>query len=210
MIGSIATVVGFVIATIVSLEALLVSPGRQHLFAWHPFLMSMGALGLSTAGIQAVRSRWGTKGIQSKTRRVQFHSALSNGGLLFMLGGQYAIYTNKERMGKPHFTSWHSYFGLLTLALWAANVAVAGTNTVDFSNKRLVFLWRSWSHRWLGAAAYTLGLVAVSLGLHSGWGVGSFGVRGAWAMTLSIGAIFLGIISQGLGVIPVAEKKDVR
>ena len=71
MIGSIATVVGFVIATIVSLEALLVSPGRQHLFAWHPFLMSMGALGLSTAGIQAVRSRWGTKGIQSKTRRVQ-------------------------------------------------------------------------------------------------------------------------------------------
>ena len=79
--------------------------------------------------------------------RTKFHSALSNGGLLFMLGGQYAIYTNKERMGKPHFTSWHSYFGLLTLALWAANVAVAGTNTVDFSNKRLVFLWRSWSHR---------------------------------------------------------------
>ncbi|CAN0587491.1 unnamed protein product, partial [Ectocarpus sp. 12 AP-2014] len=46
------------------------------------------------------------------------HSALSNVALASMLGGLYAIYTNKDRMGKNHWTSWHSWAGVLALALW--------------------------------------------------------------------------------------------
>lgn len=64
-----------------------------------------------------------------------------------MLGGMYAIYTNKENMGKEHWTSWHSWAGLLAAALWVANVAVAAANTVDLDGKRLVFLWKSRNHR---------------------------------------------------------------
>lgn len=58
------------------------------------------------------------------------------------------------------------------------------------------------SSRWLGAAAYAAGIVTVSLGLHSAWGVRSFGVSGAWMLTIITAATFLGVISQGLGVIP--------
>lgn len=78
---------------------------------------------------------------------LQVHSALSNLALLCMLGGTYAIYSNKERFGKPHWTTWHAWAGLLALALWAANVAVAGSNTMDVPRRRLWFLWTSRNHR---------------------------------------------------------------
>lgn len=64
-----------------------------------------------------------------------------------MLGGLYAIYSNKENMGKDHWTSWHSWAGLLALALWVANIAVAGVQTVDLEKRRVVFLWKSRNHR---------------------------------------------------------------
>lgn len=77
----------------------------------------------------------------------KLHSAMSNIALASMAGGLYTIYTNKERLGKPHWTSWHAWVGLLALGLWAVNVAIAGTNTADLEGKRLVFLWQSRNHR---------------------------------------------------------------
>lgn len=79
--------------------------------------------------------------------RSQLHSALSNLAVMSMLGGMYAIYTNKENVGKEHWTSWHSWAGVLAAALWVANVGVAGTHTADLGKKRLVFLWKSRNHR---------------------------------------------------------------
>ena len=67
--GTASTVAGMGIALYVSLEAY----NQGGLFAWHPFCMSLGALGLSTAGIQAVRSRRTAEGLQAKTRRVQVY-----------------------------------------------------------------------------------------------------------------------------------------
>lgn len=67
MIGTTTTAAGLGLALYVSLQAY-----RQGgLFAWHPFCMSLGGLGLSTAGIQAVRSRRHVQGIQPKTQRVK-------------------------------------------------------------------------------------------------------------------------------------------
>ncbi|CAN0469244.1 unnamed protein product, partial [Scytosiphon promiscuus] len=77
----------------------------------------------------------------------QLHSALSNLAVVSMLGGMYAIYSNKEKMGKSHWTSWHSWIGIFAVALWAANVAVAAAHTADLEKKRLVFLWKSRNHR---------------------------------------------------------------
>lgn len=54
--------------------------------------------------------------------------------------------------------------------------------------------------RYLGAAAYAAGLVALCLGLHSGWGLRSLGgAQGAWTLTAVVVAIFVGVVSQGLG-----------
>lgn len=62
--------------------------------------------------------------------------------------------------------------------------------------------------RWLGAAAYAAGLVAVCMGLHSAWGLRSLGgERGAWALTAGVVAVFLGVIAQGLGAPPPAGQK---
>lgn len=67
MIGAATTTAGLGLALYVSLQAYQ----QGGLFAWHPFCMSMGAIGLSTATVQAVRSRRTVEGIQSKTQRVQ-------------------------------------------------------------------------------------------------------------------------------------------
>lgn len=67
MIGMMTTGLGLGLALYVS----LVAYNQGGLFSWHPFLMSTGALGLSTAGIQAVRSRHAVSGIQPKSQRVQ-------------------------------------------------------------------------------------------------------------------------------------------
>lgn len=67
MIGMMTTVLGLGLALFISLEAY----SQGGLFAWHPFLMSVGALGLPTAGIQAVKSRHAVGGMPPKTQRVQ-------------------------------------------------------------------------------------------------------------------------------------------
>ncbi|CAM9369054.1 unnamed protein product, partial [Hapterophycus canaliculatus] len=135
------------------------------------------------------------------------HSALSNFAVITMLGGLYAIYSNKEKMGKPHWTSWHSWMGIFAMALWVANVAVAAAHTADLEKKRLVFLWKSRNHRWLGKAAFCAGLGATVLGLHSGWGVRSLGgEQGAWALTLGVLGVFVGIVAaREEGKVPKAK-----
>lgn len=67
MIGVMTTVLGLGLAVFISLQAY----SQGGLFAWHPFLMSVGALGLPIAGIQAVRSRHAVGGMGPKTQRVQ-------------------------------------------------------------------------------------------------------------------------------------------
>lgn len=68
MIGMATTALGLGLALYVSLQAY--NQGMV-LFSWHPVLMSVSALFLSTAGIQAVRSRHAVGGMQPKTQRVQ-------------------------------------------------------------------------------------------------------------------------------------------
>lgn len=80
----------------------------------------------------------------------QIHSALSHLALISMLAGTYAIYANKERAGKAHWTTWHAWAGLLALALWAMNSVNGGANTVDLKKGRMRFLWQSSNHRWVG------------------------------------------------------------
>lgn len=72
IVGTVITAAALGITLYVSREAYL----QGSLFSWHPFCMSLGALGLSTAGIQAVRSRRRVQGIQPKTQRVQVRMSL--------------------------------------------------------------------------------------------------------------------------------------
>lgn len=68
MIGMLTTALGLGLALYISFQAY--NQGMV-LFSWHPVLMSFSALFLSTAGIQAVRSRHAVGGMGPKTQRVQ-------------------------------------------------------------------------------------------------------------------------------------------
>ena len=46
------------------------------------------------------------------------------------LAKRYVIYTNKIVLGKPHYTSWHSWTGLLGLGLFAS-MAIGGVAGLD-------------------------------------------------------------------------------
>merc|ERR1719276_290536 len=77
------------------------------LFSWHPLLMTLGFVGLmGTATV--------TKKLGGYTN-TKIHGILASGGLFLALGGFYAIYRNKAIHNKSHFTSWHSWFGLVTI-----------------------------------------------------------------------------------------------
>lgn len=67
MLAVATTAAGVGLAIYVSREAY----SQGGLFAWHPFCMSLGAIGLSTAGIHAVRSRRSVPSLGAKTTRVQ-------------------------------------------------------------------------------------------------------------------------------------------
>lgn len=77
----------------------------------------------------------------------QLHAILNDVAMISMVAGTVAIFMNKGKAGKAHFISWHSWVGLLTLALWAISIASAALNTVDLKGKRLWYLWRSRTHR---------------------------------------------------------------
>lgn len=71
-------------------------------------------------------------GIASVTKKMggytntKIHGMLASGGYFIALGGLYAIYRNKELLGRPHFTSLHGKGGLALLVLTVPAMMVGG------------------------------------------------------------------------------------
>ena len=51
---------------------------------------------------------------------VVLHTLALGGGLF----GLYVIYTNKIKLGKDHFLTWHAWGGLLAITLYVLNVTL--------------------------------------------------------------------------------------
>jgi len=77
-------------------------------FSWHPFLMTLGFVGMMGSAIV-------TKKLGGYTN-TKVHGMLASLGVVMTLGGLYVIFANKVRMGKPHLTSYHSQAGIITMA----------------------------------------------------------------------------------------------
>ena len=84
------------------------APTGFRLFSLHPLFLMCG-LGSFVMG-----KLYKTLGGYHNTK---LHGNLSVIGSLFVSTGVYAIYQNKESIGKPHFTSTHSQYALFILAL---------------------------------------------------------------------------------------------
>lgn len=127
-----------------------------------------------------------------------------------------AIYVNKNRLGKDHFTSWHGLFGALCVLFIAANASTVGgvcrcrsaylsypgcftqgivRTALRLSSTKYPLLWKSALHRAGGGAAFVL------LGLTFYFGFGT-----AWVARIGVGpvatwggaAIWLSLIGMGL------------
>jgi len=83
-------------------------------FPWHPICMTLAFLLLPVASIVYKSPKLGGGG---KANTIT-HGNIMSGAAVVGLAGWYAIYLNKERMGKPHLTSYHSYTGVACLGFF--------------------------------------------------------------------------------------------
>mmetsp|Transcript_20922 Transcript_20922/g.35989 ORF Transcript_20922/g.35989 Transcript_20922/m.35989 type:complete len:197 (+) Transcript_20922:51-641(+) len=74
-------------------------------FSWHPMLMMVGMVGMM--GSAALTKK---RGGYTNTK---LHGMMAMGGMFIAAGGIYVIYQNKENIGKSHFTTYHSWAGLV-------------------------------------------------------------------------------------------------
>ena len=85
-------------------------------FSWHPLSMMLAFLGATGASV-LMKKRGGYE-------NTKIHGSLMAGALAVAFFGLYVIYTNKNLLKKPHFTSWHSWLGLAALGLYLMLFAV--------------------------------------------------------------------------------------
>jgi len=82
------------------------------LFSYHPILMSLAFLTLMGEGVLFARKAGITTGKDARATLMANHARLQLLALVFSLAGFATIYINKERLGKPHFKTWHGSLGL--------------------------------------------------------------------------------------------------
>ena len=127
-------------------------------FSLHPLLMSIGFVGL-------MGSAHLTKKLGGYTN-TKLHGYLASGGLTLSFGGLYAIWLNKEDMGKEHIQSTHAYLGIvclvgLVLPALAGLVFLHPDFGIDKTNKN----YRT-AHKWVGRLFTAGGWISCVVGLN--------------------------------------------
>ncbi|KAI0080601.1 hypothetical protein K474DRAFT_1589520, partial [Panus rudis PR-1116 ss-1] len=156
----------------------LLHPSSYGLFTWHPLLQSL-AIGSFTYGILTLQP---TSRPKTKAAGLLRHQlAMIVLGFPMIILGTSAIYYNKVRGGHPHFTTWHGFFGIVTVCLSVVQVILGG-GSVWFDGKlfggnpRAKLIWKY--HRALGYVVFPLYLLSAYLG-------------GAWSNWASKYSIFV-------------------
>ncbi|KAF7253074.1 hypothetical protein EG68_08603 [Paragonimus skrjabini miyazakii] len=142
----------------------------DNLFAYHPFFVSIAMLGLMPYGVRLMDRHVCWLPVRSRTQMIKWHWVIQcTASVLLILGGA-AVYVNKIRSGKSHFTTWHGLCGLLTL-VYVVMQLLAG----------FVLHWRLWPirlltynqaslfHVYSGFGLLILSALAKVLGLQSIW-----------------------------------------
>ncbi|XP_035829158.1 cytochrome b561 domain-containing protein 2 [Aplysia californica] len=148
-------------------------PGSS-LFSWHPTLMAIGFVLLMFEGIVVFSKSSSLYPTASRPSKVTVHSYVIGVGVTCAFAGVAAIYVNKDRAGKDHFTTWHGLIGIITMAYCCAQSCggalakyykyVGGFIKVKLADLKLY-------HATSGLFAYTLVTASFVLGLQSNWAV---------------------------------------
>lgn len=169
------------------------------LFSWHPLCMSLAFGLLSIEAVRTIQRR------RSSSLNVQIHSSLNDVAIVLALIGTFAIYSRKEGLGKPHFSSWHAWAGLCTLLLFFVNATHGILRTMKIigdskSKHRLQWVWVSSFHRTVGTVSLVSAMAAVILGLYSDWGKNVLGYPVASLLTAGLIMGELGMLVRAGGL----------
>lgn len=131
--------------------------GTWSWFAYHPFSMmtSYVALGASAAIVKKMRGYDNTK----------LHGSMMTVATLLAGFGWYVIYSNKEALGRPHLTSWHSWVSVVALLGYGASCAVGLVGIHPDFGLRNTKTVRS-AHKWASRVATATGWVACVMGFN--------------------------------------------
>ncbi|KAK4474258.1 hypothetical protein MN116_000288, partial [Schistosoma mekongi] len=159
--------------TILCLLIIYFSLCYNDIFSLHPFFMSFGFLFLMLNGINSIVSQDETflGLLKSRSQKIKAHWIFESLSVLFLFLGFIAIYANKTLNGKPHFTTWHGFLGVVVV-LYSICQLVAGSMLHWRYN-----LWRSiltyssgrFIHALSGVVLYCILSFTFILGLYTKW-----------------------------------------
>jgi hypothetical protein len=158
----------------------------KSLFAWHPSLMTVGAIVFLSEGYLASR--------HIKTNRraffTQLHMLVQLGALVCMLIGFLIVVVDKIREGDEHFEHLHEILGVSSILAIVCQIFLGFRIYMlphnRFTHQTLQQLAKI--HRWLGLGALLSGHLAVILGLLLYFGTSRVG----WTLSLLVGFLTFG------------------
>ncbi|KAL7839242.1 hypothetical protein SRHO_G00259000 [Serrasalmus rhombeus] len=133
-------------------------------FNWHPVLMVLGLVVLygNAAVVYRIPLTWG----QNKQPWKLLHAGLLLLSLLFVVVGLCAVFDFHNANNTPNLYSLHSWVGIATTALFAAQWAAGfGTFLLPWSPMALRVLVKP-THVWMGAIIFVLSIVSCISGIN--------------------------------------------
>jgi len=137
------------------------------LFTWHPVLVSIGYLILVTHAILTMADNNFLTQSLSYRNRITVHWILQTSALVLITISQSCIFIQKNNLGKSHYQTTHSLFGVTTYLL-TIGASLGGIFT-KFSFQLKKFLKPAIAkiiHSFAGMLAYILAIITISLGMN--------------------------------------------
>lgn len=109
-------------------------------------------------------------GGSTHNKRVTAHWVLQTLAIVLITIAQVSIYTNKERYGKPHYQTIHSYFGCFTYLSTLAGIfgGTAAKYSTSLTSIATPVKFKI-SHGTLGAILYVIVILTICLGINQTW-----------------------------------------
>lgn len=102
--------------------------------------------------------------------RVTVHWILQTSALILITVAQTCIFLNKNRLGKSHYQSTHSLFGLATYLLTLlSTIGGISTKYSRFTKEIMKPLITKMMHSFTGLVNYVLAIITICLGIHQSW-----------------------------------------
>ncbi|KAH8552820.1 eukaryotic cytochrome b561-domain-containing protein [Umbelopsis sp. PMI_123] len=190
---SLASQAGIILFTVLVWSVLLTTPWS--LFSYHPAGMSILVVAV-TEGIYLLQPRYTP---QEKQEGLQYHALLQILGYASAVLGATAIFYNKAIHDKPHITSTHASFGVLTLSYLLVQllfgVFIAYVPSAFGGTSQAKALWKY--HRVSGYVVLALVWITAQLGAHAEFMVNNFPVPSLmWLYWISLTLVAVGIIKK--------------